>query len=177
MVRCFLVLVLVVVALPLLAIDLPQAPVGFRWEEAKEIKGAFLLPKAWHFRHERNKETLAYFATREDLANNARFTVGLTVNVMPRLKGRDAAAYAEQFILGFSRDKKVLKTWDASMGPFRGAGCLVDDGVAVMHTLMVANPKTNTLYYFMFEAPRDEWDQAWKIGEQMVKLLYLDDEI
>jgi hypothetical protein len=177
MIRWSLTIAFIALTLPMLAIDLPAPPAGFRWEEAKEIKGAFLVPNGWYFKHEQNKGTLAYFATPEDLAKNGRFTVGLTVNVMPHLRGQNAAEYAERFISEFPKDKKLLKSWDASMGPFRGMGCLVDDGVAVMHLLMVANPKTNTLYYFMFEAPRDEWNEAWKLGEQVVKLLYLDDEI
>jgi len=46
-----------------------------------------------------------------------------------------------------------------------------------MHTMMIANPKTNTLYLFMFEAPKSEWDNAWQTGEQMVQFILLDDEV
>jgi len=42
---------------------------------------------------------------------------------------------------------------------------------------MVANPKTNTLYLFIFESPETNWDSAWKIGKQILDSLVIDDEI
>jgi len=63
------------------------------------------------------------------------------------------------------------------MPPFAGRGCLVEDETTRMHTLMVANPKTNTLYLFVFEAPKGQWSEAWPIGEEILRLMLLDDEI
>jgi hypothetical protein len=33
------------------------------------------------------------------------------------------------------------------------------------------------LYLFIFEAPKAEWEQAWKTGQQVVQLMLLDDEV
>lgn len=177
MVRHIAATLLLLAAIPVQAIDLPQPPAGFRWEQATDIGGAFLVLNGWNFRQERQGDVLAYFATREDISKGGEFLVGLTINVTPRLQGRDAVAYAKKFIQEFPIGKKLLKSWDASMGPFVGQGCLVQDLDTTFHTLMIANPKTNTLYFFMFEAPSREWADAWKIGERMVKLMLLDDEI
>jgi hypothetical protein len=46
-----------------------------------------------------------------------------------------------------------------------------------VHNLTVANPKTNTLYLFIFESPVSEWDNAWKLGKQIMDDLAIDDEI
>ncbi len=50
-------------------------------------------------------------------------------------------------------------------------------GTAVMQELAVANPKTNTLYLFIFESPESDWNAAWKIGKQIMDNLAIDDEI
>ena len=159
------------------SIDLPQPPKGFHWERATEIKGAFLTPDGWFFKRETKQNTYAYFVTRENIAQTGAFRVGLTVNVMPHLKGKNAVEYAKQFMAAYPHGKKLLKSWDASMASFVGNGCLVEDKETTMHTIMVANPKTNTLYLFIFEAPTTEWPEAWRSGQEIIRLLLIDDEI
>jgi hypothetical protein len=157
--------------------DLPHAPKGFHWERAAEIKAAFLSSDGWFFRREKKESTYAYFVTRENIAEAGEFRVGLSVNDMPHLQGKHAVEYARQFIAAYPRGKKLLKTWDASMDPFQGGGCLVEDETTTMHTLIVGNPKTNTLYLFIFEAPTSEWPDAWRSGQKMMRLLRIDAEI
>lgn len=43
--------------------------------------------------------------------------------------------------------------------------------------LMVANPKTNTVYWVVFESPEPDWDVAWKTGETIVNSLVLNEGI
>jgi hypothetical protein len=66
------------------------------------------------------------------------------------------------------------------VGPFSEFGCLVKDtdasGTTVGHYLAVANPKTNTMYLFIFESPESERDGAWKTGKTIMDKLALDDE-
>ena len=50
-------------------------------------------------------------------------------------------------------------------------------GTTVVQALMVANPKTNTLYLFIFESPEANWDSDWKIDKQILDSLVIDDEI
>jgi hypothetical protein len=70
--------------------------------------------------------------------------------------------------------------WAKDVGPFKEFGCLSKDtdasGTAVSQTLAVANPKTNTLYLFIFESPEPSWDAAWKIGKQIMDTIAIDDE-
>lgn len=161
-----------------LAIDLPPAPEGFTWQETPEIKAAFLKPKGWFFEQENDKGTLAYFITKEEIKNGGEFQTGLTINVFhPK---NSAVAHAEGFI-----DDRVAKThgkkFQRDFGPFREFACLckvIDEaGATTTHTLMVANPKTNTLYLFIFESPVAEWDTAWKTGQKIMDTLVMDDEI
>lgn len=158
-------------------VELPRPPKGFHWERATEIKGAFLTPDGWFFRREKKQDTYAYFVTRENIARGDGFLVGLTVNVMPHIQGKNAVEYARQFIAAFPQGKKLHKSWDASMASLGGNGCLVEDETTTMHTIMVGNPRTNTLYLFIFEAPTNEWPEAWRSGQEIMRLLRIDDEI
>jgi hypothetical protein len=143
-----------------------------------DVKAAVLVPDEWHFKREAHPNTFAYFASREDIDRDGEFLLGLTVNVMPRVEGRDAPAYAKDFISRYSKGGKLLESWDASMGPFVGSGCRVQIDQSIMHTLMIANPKTNTLYLFIFEAPVAEWQEAWeRYGETLIRFMLLDDEV
>lgn len=73
-----------------------------------------------------------------------------------------------------------VKTWNRAAGPFQEFGCELKDtdasGTIVMHALTVANPKTNTLYLFIFESPVTSWDAAWKVGQQIMDTLAIDDD-
>lgn len=63
----------------------------------------------------------------------------------------------------------------------KGYGCRfktqTGSGTSIVHTLMVANPKTGTLYLFSFEAPAVSWTDAWNKGEKMMESLAVDDEV
>jgi hypothetical protein len=161
------------------AIELPPPPPGFTWQEIPELKAAFLLPNGWFFKREENKGTLAYFLTKENIENNGQFQTGLTVNVF-RLKKDNAVEKGKSFIDQLATKKRGEK-WAKDVGPFKEFGCLTKDadpsGTSVVQTLMVANPKTNTLYLFIFESPEANWDSAWKIGKQIMDSLAIDDEI
>ena len=64
---------------------------------------------------------------------------------------------------------------------FQEFGCELKDtdasGTIVMRALNVVNPKTNALHVFTFESPAANWDAAWKIGQQIMDTLALDDDI
>jgi len=156
---------------------LPDPPAGFHWERAPEIKGAFLVPQNWFFKAEKQKGTLAYLVTRENIDKSGEFLVGLSVNVMPRLKDRDAVESARAFMASYVQGKKVLDSAEAKRPPLVGLGVRVVDDTATMHTLVLANPKTNTLYLITFEAPNAEWEKEWATGEQILGVMLLDDEV
>jgi hypothetical protein len=161
------------------AIDLPPPPPGFTWQEIPELKAAFLRPDGWFFKREEGKGTLAYFITKENIENNGQFQTGLTVNVFRPKK--DSAVEKGKDSIDQLAAKRHGEKWSKEVGPFKEFGCLTRDtdpsGTTVVQTLMVANPKTNTLYLLIFESPKSNWDSAWKTGKQIMDALALDDEI
>ena len=163
----------------LFAIELPKAPSGFTWQEVPEIKAAFLKPDGWFFKKENSKGTLAYFITKEDLTSNGEFATGLTINVF-HFKQDSAVDHGKALIDQMATQHHV-KTWSRAFGPFQEYGCELKDtdasGTIMMHALTVANPKTNTLYLFIFESPAADWDAAWKLGQQIMDTLAIDDQI
>ena len=165
-------------AQPLLALDLPSPPSGFTWQQIPELKAAILRPDGWFFRQESDKGTLAYFITKEDIRVNGQFETGLTVNVF-HLKQDSAVDHAKALIDNMAAGKSG-KTWSRPVGAFQEFDCQFKDtdasGTIVMSALTVANPKTNTLYLFVFESPESDWDTAWKIGKPIMDTLAIDDD-
>lgn len=161
------------------AIDLPSAPSGFSWQEIPELKAALLRPQGWFFRREESKGTLAYFITKEDISKTGEFQTGLTVNVF-HLKKDNAAVKAKSMIDSVAA-KYHGEQWSKVVVPFVEFGCsykVADaSGTIVSQSLAIANPKTNTLYLFIFESPEADWDSAWKIGHQIMESLALDDDV
>jgi hypothetical protein len=162
-------------ALP--AADLPQPPAGFTWQKIPELKAAVLKPNGWFFKAEKDKDTVAYFITKEDIRRKgAAFQTGLTLNVF-HLK--DSAVDRGQAMIVNMAARHSVATFDRTVGSFREFGCELKDtdasGTTETHALTVANPKTNTLYVFIFESPEAGWADAWKLGEPMLEQLALDD--
>ena len=160
-------------------ITFPAPPAGFTWQEIPELKTALLKPDGWFYKREEQKGTLAYFITKENIDKNGRFQTGLTVNVF-HLKKDSAVERGKEIIQRLAATKHV-EAWAQDAGPFQKFGCLAKDtdssGTIMIQTLTVANPKTNTLYFLVFESPESDWDVAWKLGKQIVDKLALDDNI
>ena len=178
--RRFLLLTLVTafLAQTVLAIDRPDPPVGFTWQEIPELKAALLRPDGWYYKREESKGALAYFITKESIAKGGEFQTGLTVNVFRRRK--DSAVDTAKLYIDKVSAQYHAEKWAKTVGPFEEFGCLskVTDstGTTVTQSLMVANPKTNTLYLVIFESPESNWETAWAIGKQIMDQLALDDE-
>lgn len=115
--------------------------------------------------------------TREDIDKNGQFQIGFSVNVF-RLKG-DSAVDRAKGLIGQIAEKHHADAWTRIVGSFQEFGCMIKDtdatGTIMMNALAVANPKTNTLYYFTFESPESDWDTAWKTGKQIMDNLVLDE--
>ena len=164
-------------------LELPEAPEGFEWKKIKKIKAAFLVPTGWHFKAEKYDDTLAYFITKENIDDVGRFDTGLSINVFRKLKDRDAVEYARKFVESMAEQNALVHDWTIDMGAFKGFGCLTrnavegEDVFIMMHTLAIANDSTNTFYLLFFESLEAEWDEAWTIGDQILKLFLVDDEI
>jgi hypothetical protein len=158
--------------------DRPTPPPGFTWQEIQELKAAVLRPQGWFFKREESKGTLAYFITKESIENGGEFRTGLTVNVFRHKK--DSAVDTAKIYIDQMAAKYHAEKWSKRVGPFEEFGCRFKDsdssGTTVSQALMVANPKTNTLYLFIFESPESDWDSAWPIGKQILDTLAIDDD-
>jgi len=157
--------------------ELPQAPKGFQWEQATKIKAAFLKPDGWFFRVEENPKNIAYFVSRED-THVGNFRVGLTVNVN-RVTSGNAAEYARKILTEFPRSpgKKLHRSWDISDAGLAGGGCEVEFDNIVMQVVVLANPKTGIVYMNTFEAPKAEWAEAWRVGQEIMSHLVFDPDL
>jgi hypothetical protein len=165
----------IVIAQTLFAIDVPKPPSGFDWQEIPELKAAFLRPKDWFFKREESKGTLAYFITKESIEKGGEFQTGLTIEVF-HLK-KDTASERGKYLIAQIAVKQHAEMWSRDYGPFKQFGCDYKDSESVVHNLTIANPKTNTLYLFIFESPIAEWESAWKLGKPIMDNLAIDDEI
>jgi hypothetical protein len=174
-----LIFALALLLQPLHAIDLSPAPSGVAWQEIPELKAAFLKPQGWFFKRESGKGTMAYFITKEEIKQSGQFSTGLTVNVF-HLK-KDSAIERGKTLIDNMAAQHHEKSWTGAKGPFQEFGCLLRDtdatGTIVMSALTVANPKTNTLYLFIFESPQSDWDTAWKLGKPIMDTLAIDDAV
>jgi hypothetical protein len=119
------------------------------------------------------------FHYKEDLNKNDRFDTGLTVNVFSFKK--DSAVDHGKALIDNMASQHHVEMWSRAFGPFQEFGCELKDtdatGTIMMHALTIANPKTNKLYLFTFESPASSWDEAWKIGKQIMDSLAIDDDI
>lgn len=163
---------------------LPKPPQGYSWEWCWEIKAAFLKPDGWFFKKDRKGDTPGFFITRENLVKEGSFKTGLTVNVIPKIpakKNISAYEFTRKFRDEARKSVKFIREWDKDMGPFRSVGFLYEkddkDGAFKVHSLLISNDGTGTVYLVTFEAPSVEWEAAWKIAEPVIKLLYIDDTI
>ena len=167
-------------------LSLPDAPAGFSWQQAREIKGAFLQPDGWHFDTQHDDDDFAYFISREPNTEPDGFETGLTVNVLtnvPQKTGMPASLYAAEFIRTGAGQFDILEdTFSSSRGPFESHGALFtvkdpDRGDYNAHFVAIANDTTGTVYICIFEGPTQNWEQTWRTGEVMLQKLVIDDSI
>jgi hypothetical protein len=172
-----LILVLLATSLRAVAGELPDAPKGFQWVEATKIKAAFLKPDGWFFREEEKPKVIAYFVSRED-THAGKFEVGLTVNVK-RVSTGNAVEFAKKLVTEFPRSagKTLIKSWDVSNGALSGGGCEVEFGGIEMQLVVLANAKTGMVYMVTFEAPKAEWEAAWRSGREIMNHLELNPDL
>ena len=175
---CFILVALFIQGLN--AMELPKPPSGFSWQEIPEIKAAFLKPDGWLYHRDEQKGTLGYFITKEWVGSDGQFQTGLTVNVFRGLRKGSAIEKGKELIDNMASTHHAT-SFSRTSGSFQEFGCDLRDtdasGTIFMHALTIANPKTDTLYLFIFESPESEWNSAWKIGEQIMDSLAIDDAI
>lgn len=158
---------------------LPTPPEGFKWQWSEEARVAILQPDKWHFRTDVKKETHGVFITKEEIDPQKGFETGLSLNAIPNISKASQmkpSEYAKKFVGEAIRDKsKVLEVLQPKKaGPAETFGCRIKKDGSITHFFLVADDKNDKLYLFIFESPENEWKEAWKLGDQMMKKLYID---
>ncbi|WP_210519072.1 hypothetical protein [Hymenobacter terricola] len=165
-------------------VPLAAPPAGFAWQALPDGKAAALLPAGWYYRAEGRKGAPTYYLTQEPIGESGEFVTGLSLQVVRKATAhtkRPAPEYAELLMLrmGFGRSQQVLEKATAVEGPWhkwtvRYRDAPPDADPRTVYQLALANAKTDTLYLLTFESPENDWPEAWKLGEVMVRELVLD---
>jgi len=163
----------------ILALDLPPAPTNYTWQEIPEIKAALLKPNGWFFKHEEQKDSLSYFITKEDLTQSDQFQTGLNVNVFRNING--SAVERGKTLVDQVASKGHAKAGSQVAGPYQAFDCVTKTKEGkksfMVKTFALANPKTNTLYLFTFKSPESDWDAGFKVFQQIIQALAIDERI
>lgn len=167
-------------------IKMPEPPAGFSWQQAPEIKGAFLRPNGWQFDTRHEGGDFAYFISREPNVEPDGFDTGLTINVqtnVPAKTGMQPSEYAAKFLQASSGEMELIgEQFVTRNGPMVSHGALYqvsdpEKGDFKAHIVALGNDATGTVYFCIFEGPANEWDEIWKLGEQMLAKLAINHSI
>jgi hypothetical protein len=161
----------------LYAAELPSAPSGFDWQEFEEINAFFLKPNNWFFKHVSDRGVEAFFLTKEDIDKKGMFLTGLSLNYFKNVKGQTGFAPSEVSKRTFQATKSTRKVEEEKVvqhGNLQGIAYRHsftpkgNNPKITMYTIDFPDDKENTLLSIFFEAPADEWDEAWKLGKPML---------
>jgi len=119
------------------------------------------------------------------LETNGSFDTGLTViaidNVLDKSNYPPYTVALQMFeAIKASTSNTILTAKDISHGPFKSFLVKYENNPEValpiiIHKVFISNDKTGSLYVVSFEAPKSDWDEAWKIGETILKYNLVDD--
>lgn len=157
-------------------------PTGFHWQKLQAIQASVLAPDGWAFLAEESRDTKAYFITQEKFTPPATFRVGYSLNCITEVSRKAKlrpSAYIEAFTKAADRKYSLIEPKTNQAGPFKMIwfGVLTPPkGVDAtrMTYLLIANDVTDTAYVAIFEAPLAEWENAYRLGYQMMRNLSLD---
>jgi hypothetical protein len=176
MARTALVLCLLIAAAAA-AVELPKAPEGFAWHEVPAIRAAFLVPKGWHFREERDGRTLALFITQQAFTPPEKFEVGVSISVFRQDPA--AGARVKRMLEKLASAHAVELHRGSSGGPFTTLACQFEsprEGKEPVrtHVMGIANAETDTVYLVFFESPASQWNATWEKGKTILGKLALE---
>lgn len=159
--------------------------------QAQEIKlepkqysfGKVSVPQAWFVRFEEKGLTAALFASAESIEKEGQFKTGLTINAIKSVQTRTAllpTIYARALIdqISLSRQRGELDSF--TDGKVRGNYAMFksqspEGETVVQVTLVGGNNETGTVFIVTFESPEPKWQEAWKVGDQIIKSLKFND--
>jgi hypothetical protein len=154
---------------------MPTAPEGFEW--AIFHNAAFLKPAGWKQREKIGQiagvPTYAWAASPDDFSDAKPFTTGATVQIIDApdrvlsVEARKMAmAYLKPFFDG-RRPQDLLRFEQRRQGDFEYTlfnyrDALPGAKAVVVHKLLLANNRQDTVHIFTFESPEARWDADWK---------------
>lgn len=165
---------------------LSDAPEGYTWWLCPQTKTALRKPDGWHTKVTVVDGLFGYFISKEDIDELGEFTTGLTVNVTPQADQRYKTEVGELVGLTIGRAAdagEVLEDpWPTVSEPLVAYSIVVKHkdagkGDFVTYRMAIGNVETGTLYIIIFEAPANEWEQAWKLGKPIIEQLILSPDI
>jgi len=167
-------------------IELPVPPVGFTWVSMPKAKAAFLKPDGWYEINKGTKDAVTYAISKEQITESEQFETGLTMIAAKNITQKYNVSpyrYALDLMLGIKTDpdNTIIKQASKKQGPFDSVFIKYENNPSglkpiIIHKMFIANEKTGSLYIVIYEAPKNEWDDAWKEGEVMLKKYFVDDE-
>jgi len=182
--------------MPDVSIDLPQLPQGFSWRGVEFIDLALPVPDDWFVMFFRGNEMwqnglqeyeYQYTITQENPEFVGTFSPALgTMRVLASKNNSSVAGIdAKNIYSNLKTDPNILKIIDeqtTSQGNIiyyqiqaEGINPNLTNGepgyYQTFHSVVIANPITNTLYFLEFVSPTENWDQEWITGEVMVQML------
>ena len=162
------------------ASERPPAPGGFSWHEAENGVGTFLRPDGWHVKEESRNGTNALFISREDLGNNGRLLVGLSVNQLTEFSRRSStrpSAYAQSFIQRIMQDKETIKEGkvEGNKHTMHVARVVGMNGTVrtIIHYIAVGMDDEDEVFLILFEAPESEWERSYGFARWMLNYFIL----
>lgn len=156
------------------ATDVP--PAGYRWQVSEAAAASVLVPDGWFVKEEAADGTAALFVTKEDIAATGEFRTGLTLNTISGVKrrtGAPASRYAVAFLTEALKGNDELTSFVQEGDGSVAIGLRVrNDRIGrIVHYFVVASDRSDTMHLFFFEAPTEEWDAAWAVGEPIFRNL------
>ena len=155
----------------------------FQWVESGLGDSEFLKPKNWFVKASYQKGHYAFFISKEKISKDQNFTTGFTLNFNSHISKKTdniPSEYAKQWIQNISKlkNKKVIvKPWEFTNNILKAFGIRVKDNEKIIHYMLIANDNTDSLFIMLFESPLKQWDEEWKIGNNIMNNLRLDTEI
>ncbi len=179
--NAFAALLLLLVSSPLHAQrmnSLRPPPAGYTWFTPSNAGAAVLRPDGWFTKSESKNDTDSLFVSKEDIDAAGEFRTGLSLNFVHGVKaktGLSPAQYAYTFLSKALDGNEELKAFGGPSDGMVSIGLRIRNKRLgkVIHYYLVANDAGDTLHIFMYEAPAEEWEAAWKTGEPIFRNLVL----
>ena len=167
---------------PSTTLHLPTTPEGFHWQGVENIEFALPIPDGWFVKFFRRSETwqsglqeydYQYLISKENLDTVGRFSGGMIVTVVKN-NTVNAAEHAKNIISNDEKDPKVTKVIDSQkyeQGNVVSYHLQAEVSDDTIYEVTVANKKSNTLYFILFNGPTKNWTDDWAIGQVMLEML------